>query len=181
MGFLEMLLNGGSRHPGCRSPLGTLTAIPRAWGLTGCGSGGRKLALTLEAGQGVLFECAEFEASERQQVGREKHNPGSQKGGLAGDRDSWVEKSGCCQQGPRWDLGRPREWPGWGGGGGRGDRGGHWSTTCQEIIGHSFVQYLGQCQDIHTQERNGVHWLWVGHFQGAAVRSRDHSLWRPDS
>lgn len=100
-----------------KSP-GALAAIPRAWGLSGCGSGGRKLAVTLEAGQGVLFQCAEFEAFERQQVGSEKHNPGSQKGGLAGDRGSWVEKSGCCQQGPRWDLGRPREWPGWGGGGG---------------------------------------------------------------
>lgn len=28
--FLEMLRNGGLRHPGCRSPLGALAAIPRA-------------------------------------------------------------------------------------------------------------------------------------------------------
>lgn len=94
MVFVEMLLNGGLRHPG--SPWRP-RSHSQGLGLTGCGSGGRKLALTLEAGQGVLFQCAEFEAFERQQVGSEKHNPGSQKGGLAGDRGSWVEKSGFCQ------------------------------------------------------------------------------------
>lgn len=83
-----------------------------------------------------------------------KYNPGSQKGSLAGEGQSGGRKRVAAYS-PRTKMG-PGEAEGvagWGSGDGRGDGGGQSSITCQEITCHSFVQYLGQCQDIQTQEQ----------------------------